>query len=150
MEGLMSALSDLTSKTEAIYGIPCPLSCEEAVLVHDKAVATQLYYIAQEAVHNAVKHAKPPRINVQLAEIDQVISLKVSDEGIGFDRKAVLAGEGLGLKIMQHRARLIGASLSIKSAPSSGAIIKCSAPNIAGLGSGKGEPRGGSHELQAS
>ena len=86
---------------------------------------TQLYRIAQEALANAVKHAQAKRIRVTLDCKDQTtVSLAVVDDGRG--RKAAVKSQGgLGMRIMAHRAQVIGASLTISDAPGSGTRVTC-------------------------
>ena len=65
-EGLMAALSDLADRTQQEGKVTCMFDCPEPVLVADNLVATHLYLIAQEAVHNAVKHARCQNIRISL------------------------------------------------------------------------------------
>ncbi|EKO40227.1 MAG: signal transduction histidine kinase [Solidesulfovibrio magneticus str. Maddingley MBC34] len=86
----------------------------------------QLYRIAQEAVANAVKHAKPSRITISLGcGPDRQLTLAVRDNGIGH-RTAARTSGGLGLRMMAYRARTIGASLSIDDAEDGGTRVVCS------------------------
>lgn len=85
----------------------------------------QLYRIAQEAVTNAVKHAKPSRISITLrCNTMRMLTLTVRDDGIGRNGKAVSKG-GLGLRIVAHRARMIGGELSISDAVHGGTVLAC-------------------------
>ena len=65
-EGLMDALRELAANTQNLFGIPCEFRCDTPAPVRDNDVATQLYYIAQEAVNNAVKHSGAKNIVVSL------------------------------------------------------------------------------------
>ena len=65
-EGLMSALSDLAQRTWQEWRVNCGFDCPEPVSVANNLTATHLYLIAQEAVHNAVKHAGPTKIRIVL------------------------------------------------------------------------------------
>jgi len=86
----------------------------------------QLYRIAQEAVTNAVKHARPARITITLqCGPDRRLTLAVHDDGIG-RRAATRTTGGLGLRIMAYRARMIGATLSIDDAADGGTMVVCS------------------------
>ncbi|MYL83007.1 histidine kinase [Desulfovibrio aerotolerans] len=88
----------------------------------------QLYRIAQEAVANALKHARPGRIIVSLAcPAGQGTVLAVRDDGCGRCRDKAPTG-GLGLGIMAHRARLIGGELRILDTPGGGTEVVCTAP----------------------
>ena len=65
-EGLMSALSDLADRIQQAGKVSCKFDCPKPVSVADNLTATHLYLIAQEAVHNAVKHARPRNIRISL------------------------------------------------------------------------------------
>lgn len=94
----------------------------------------QLYRIAQEAVANALKHARPGRIVVSLTcPGGQGTVLAVRDDGCGRTRAKPSAG-GLGLGIMVHRTRLLGGELRILDAPDGGTEVVCAThcPNEAG------------------
>jgi signal transduction histidine kinase len=86
-------------------------------------VATHLFYIAQEAVQNAVKHSMAKRITIDLVSDDGVIAIIVTDNGIGM--KDAMSTNGMGLRIMSQRAKMIGGSIKIKQNPEGGSIIKC-------------------------
>jgi signal transduction histidine kinase len=92
--------------------------------VVDAEVAGHLYRIAQEAVTNALKHAAASEIRIGLEGRDSAIALEVDDDGEGFD-EASHAGDGIGLRVMRYRARLIGGELEIGSAPAGGVRISC-------------------------
>jgi signal transduction histidine kinase len=110
--GLSAALAALVAKTEQRYGIPCTL-LEDSAAIPDSNVATHFFRIAQEAITNAVKHGDASNIQVSLKGKDPVV-LRVSNDGNKFepDRDAAL---GMGLRIMRHRADLIGATLNIEA-----------------------------------
>ena len=123
-EGLMHALRDLADNTTAMAGVDCRFSSEPPALLSDAIAATHLYRIAQEAVHNALKHGKPKRIRITLADLGKCVELKVNDNGRGFTRPTN-GSDGMGLRIMQYRASLIGATLNFDSAPRKGVLITC-------------------------
>jgi signal transduction histidine kinase len=88
------------------------------------AECAQIFRIAQEAIGNALHHAEPKAIDVTLANDNQALCLIVEDDGRGFVRPKEAAA-GYGLRIMEHRAKLIGASLSIISSPGDGTKVIC-------------------------
>ena len=90
----------------------------------DARLATQVYRIAQEAVTNAVKHARATTISIELRESENVATLRVHDDGIGI-LDAITPSDGLGLRIMRHRATSIGAQFSIVAAPGGGTTVEC-------------------------
>jgi signal transduction histidine kinase len=123
-EGLRQALHDLASATETFHGIHVTIECADPAPSSDNRVATQLYRIAQEAVTNAVKHAKAASIRIELRADRGVLKLRVADDGIGITGKASKS-EGLGLRIMMHRATSIGASMVIEPIPGGGTVVAC-------------------------
>jgi PAS domain S-box-containing protein len=123
-EGLMHALRELARLTESSGRVECEFICPQEVRFGDPNVATQLYRIAQEAVTNAVKHARAKKITISLARAGARLELCVEDDGIG------LAGgndsrPGLGLGTMDYRARLIGANLETVSTAGKGVRVCC-------------------------
>jgi PAS domain S-box-containing protein len=123
--GLVAALQELASNAESLFNVSCRFECQHSVLIHDNAVATHLYYIGQEAISNAVKHGKARHIKVGLAAKNDRITLTVKDDGIGFPDVLENHG-GMGLHIMNYRARMIDASLAIQRDPSGGTTVTCS------------------------
>jgi two-component system, LuxR family, sensor kinase FixL len=93
----------------------------------DDNTATHLYRIVQEALGNALRHGQPKRVTVQLRDDGGQIELAVTDDGPGFDRRAVQAG--LGLKIMRFRAQMVGGDLTVESTPGAGTTIRCHCPS---------------------
>jgi signal transduction histidine kinase len=87
-------------------------------------VAGHLYRIAQEAVNNAVKHARARHIVLRLEQTSDTLLLEVTDDGAGL-AKARAPRAGLGLGVMQHRANAIAAELTIASKRGSGVTIRC-------------------------
>lgn len=124
-EGLMVALAELASSTESLFPVKCRFISKEPVLIHASAVATHLYRIAQEAVTNAIKHGKAPEVHIRLAQDGSRILLSITDNGRGFGDNTP-GRTGMGLHIMQYRADMISATLSIQSTPQQGATIMCS------------------------
>jgi signal transduction histidine kinase len=95
---------------------PCELFCPAPVEVRDHTVAVQLYRIAQEAVNNALKHAHCSRIDITLRQDDDTIRLSIVDDGSGL-QLAPDRPPGMGLRIMRHRAHLIGARIEAGATP---------------------------------
>jgi PAS domain S-box-containing protein len=116
--GLQSALREIAVKTEQMSGIACRFSGD--VDIDDNTVATHLYYVAQEAVNNAVKHAEADLIDLSLYQKDGYIHLNISDNGKGLG--GGLSSHGIGMLIMRYRASVIGAGMDIKSGDSGTAI----------------------------
>jgi signal transduction histidine kinase len=125
--GLMAALYDLATNTERLASIDCLFDCERPVAVDDSHTATQLYYIAQEAVRNAVKHSGATRIMIRLAVEDRQWTLSIQDNGTGIARSEDVTA-GMGLRIMRQRAIVIGAKLAIERSQQGGVLVTCTLP----------------------
>jgi len=95
--------------------------------------AVQLFRIAQEAAHNAIKHARAKRIIVRLATVDDRVILTIKDDGVGLNQD-MGANTGMGLTIMRYRARMVGGSLDIRNADDGGVMVTCSVPNVSASG----------------
>ena len=100
------------------------LRVPEARAHADAEVAGHLYRIAQEAVNNALKHAAPSEIRIGLEQRDGWLVLEVDDDGEGFAESS-LPNDGIGLRVMRYRVRLLGGVLEIDSAPAGGARVCC-------------------------
>ena len=150
-EGLEAALQDLAAKVQFSLNRPCTVVVTGKPQLADEAVAMHLYRIAQEAVNNAVRHASPQHIRIELVTIPQAVTLAIHDDGIGMrnaDSSRDGNAKGMGIRVMQYRARMIGASLEIRSG-SSGTSVICACPNQVNNESGSNgteEPAGKSVE----
>jgi two-component system, LuxR family, sensor kinase FixL len=131
--GLMSALQELAASVADVYGVSCSCRFRHAVLVHDHLVATHLYRIAQEAINNALKHGRANRITVHLSGQDNRLVLTIRDDGTGFPARPTRKN-GMGLHLMNYRARAIGGSIEIGSRPGSGTTVVCRLRGLTGLG----------------
>jgi len=127
-EGLTSALNELAVNTEKMFKVQCHFESDASVVVHSQAAATHLFRLAQEAVSNAIKHGKAKQIAIHLKSDPGRIYLAVNDNGKGFPAGAPKS-KGMGLRIMQFRAGMIGGTLTIERNASGGTSVICSAPN---------------------
>jgi signal transduction histidine kinase len=125
--GLMDAFQDLAASVTKGARVQCVFECGAPILIHDDAAATHLYRIAQEAVRNALQHGKPKRVGIALAESGGLVTLTVEDDGVGVPESAVKS-DGLGIRIMAHRAAIIGGTFAIEPGPTGGTIVTCSIP----------------------
>jgi two-component system, LuxR family, sensor kinase FixL len=124
MGGLQTALKEMSANAIQTCGASCRLyiNCRTDNLKH--TIATQLYYIAQEAITNVIKHSRAKNIEISLTRDKEGIVLSVKDDGIGVIDRARLK-DGIGMQIMKYRARLIDATLDIYQNPDSGTIVIC-------------------------
>lgn len=128
-DALPTALAELASLAEKLTGVPCAFSGDVEIDVDDVA-ATHLYRIAQEATNNAVKHAQASQLNIRLEPLDDGgLTLSVEDDGVGLPA-SLPSGTGMGLQIMQYRARMIGATVEVRPRPAGGTIVTCTMPGL--------------------
>jgi len=136
--GLSKALQRLSDNAERLFGVDCTLDEAGTGLVHNATAATHMYRIAQEAVSNAVRHGSAERIKIAFASGAEQIRLRIQDDGVGFSTENI-DGPGMGVHIMNYRARIIGGTLEISSTPAGGTTVTCTLPGGASPGGGDGE-----------
>lgn len=125
--GLAYGLRELAAQTTALGGVLCDCETSTDVAIQEIGIATQLYRIAQEAVANAVKHGHARRITLRLDDDPGLVRLTVRDDGVGIpDRGA--RGNGMGLRVMAHRAAVSGGRFDIRREPSGGTVVTCEMP----------------------
>ncbi|GAA3885596.1 GAF domain-containing sensor histidine kinase [Streptomyces sedi] len=109
---------------------PARVSCDcRDIRALPPAHEAALLRVAQEALHNALRHAAPATVDVLLCRADDATLLRVSDDGTGFDPDAVrTAGRHLGLVSMRDRASAVGGTLTVRSAPGEGTVIEMEVP----------------------
>ncbi len=125
--GLMRALEELASTSSDILKIPCQFECDLPVLIGDAATARHLYRIAQEAITNAARHGKANNIRITLECDDEGIAVRVRDDGTGLPDPLPKA-RGMGLRIMAHRAEMIGARFEARRDAAGGTVVSCVLP----------------------
>ncbi len=130
-DGLVNALHDLAATLRVQSRIDCEFSCETEGSLEESGTATHLYRIAAEAARNALRHGRAKRIDLRLSAAGGFLVLAVRDDGSGLPPPAS-RGQGLGLRIMAHRAAIIGAALSFEAAPPSGTLVTCRLPYSTG------------------
>jgi signal transduction histidine kinase len=123
-QGIIYALQELSNNIGYFSNISCKFIYDNNIILNNNTVATNLFRIAQEAINNAVKHGKPKNIELSLKKINNLIILRISDDGIGFNINEI-SKNGMGLKIMKYRARNINAQLKIINNSPAGVIIIC-------------------------
>ncbi len=126
IEGLVSALTKQGAALHARHDITVQtdLSAEPALPLK---VKQELYRIAQEALHNTVKHAHASKVDLRLCQTSEAVILEVRDNGRGFDATASFPGH-LGLHSMQERVKGLGGVLQIESAPGQGTCVRAQVP----------------------
>lgn len=121
--GLPPALNELCEEFSTREGIE--------VLFEEKAVpqalpveiASCLYRVAQEALHNVSKHARASEIHLKISGSPGGIQLYIRDNGAGFDSQAALSRPGLGIVSMKERVMLVQGEFSVHSEPGQGTEV---------------------------
>jgi PAS domain S-box-containing protein len=155
--GLVSALQEWAAEVEDFFRVECRFECDEPLSIQDDGAASQLFRIAQEAVHNALRHGQAKTIVIGLRSTGKDGVLTIRDNGLGIilGSSAQAAGRGtkekmdsadlaasgesvvreflrscagMGLRIMDYRARMIGGRFSIENAGACGTLVECRFP----------------------
>jgi PAS domain S-box-containing protein len=126
-EGLMNSIENLVNEIRSHSDVSILLTINDRVRISNNSSALHLYRIVQEALNNAIKHARATRIQVSVGIEDTRGCLVVSDNGTGLQKSPDKSG-GLGLRIMQHRCGLIDAEFKIESKHAEGTEIRCYFP----------------------
>ncbi|MBE7500671.1 MAG: PAS domain S-box protein [Verrucomicrobiales bacterium] len=126
-QGLIEALRCLARSVERIYPLTCWLFGDADLGLSDPTLATHLYRIAQEAVHNAIKHGHASQVTIQLQAAGGRLQLTVQDNGCGCRPGAASRG-GMGMETMRYRAGAIGATLRWRARRGHGLRVVCSLP----------------------
>jgi len=122
--GPVSALEELAVNSSSLFKVQCTFACQGPEPVVENSAALHLYYIAQEALLNAAKHGKAQNVTVELHPSGERWALIIRDDGVGFSTNFV-SRSGMGIRIMHYRARVIGATLDLKSDGASGTQVTC-------------------------
>lgn len=121
-EGLVVALQQRMGAVERRAGVNAHLIAGDIARL-SAPVEEGLYRIAQEALNNALKHARASSVTVRIQPVNKQIELQVEDNGIGFDLDAVDCHQGMGLTSMRERARRLGGTLHIQTSPNKGTRV---------------------------
>ncbi|MFO1487333.1 MAG: PAS domain S-box protein [Verrucomicrobiota bacterium] len=125
--GLEATLRWYTNRHAALTGINSIVEIDPLENRLDPVVETECFRVAQEALTNIARHARAKTVTVQLTRENGSLHLRVRDDGVGFEVKAVrqdaVQGESLGLLSMEERAALAGGGLEFSSVPGQGAEV---------------------------
>ncbi len=112
--GLVKAIQWYAEDFERRSGISCPVEAPVDEPVLPKLTATCAYRIVQEALTNVWKHSRASQAKVKVTATDDVVSVCVSDNGVGVDLKRLSDASSLGLLGMRERASLVGGKITIR------------------------------------
>jgi signal transduction histidine kinase len=128
---LTPELEELAATVTRRDGVPCRFVLRGHPRAPDAGTASHLFRIAQEAVRNALRHARPQHLEIALVGDGQSLTLTVADDGPGLsgpDR----GGDGLGLRIMAHRAEILRGEFAVEPVAGGGTRVRCRVPVRAG------------------
>lgn len=135
-QGLAAAVQAMADKMMETYAQKVTLNIEERVTSQlEMGKQGVIFYIIEEALNNARKHASAPVIAVNLRQMDNDIALlEIVDNGLGFDVKAITQGydkranSSLGMVNLRERAELVNGLLQIDSMPGQGTKVQVYIP----------------------
>jgi signal transduction histidine kinase len=138
-EQLHSSSLDLLGFTPAIQSLGRKIKSDSGVLVecrcanldpgrlHDQFLPA-LFCIAEEALRNVAMHSRANIASLEVGQNSEEIVLRVSDDGVGFDRIKAEAGGGVGYIRIKESVRRIRGSLVVWSDPGHGTLVEVRAP----------------------
>ena len=121
--GLLIALEELANRTSQRLGICCELRQNGEEPMWAKSAEIHIYRIVQECISNALKHGKAQRIAIESLAGEGVHTFTVTDDGLGFEKPE--GSTGIGLHLMNYRARVIGAKLDVRKPAEGGCRVTC-------------------------
>jgi signal transduction histidine kinase len=127
MQGLVPALRARLEAVEERAGLEVEINMDENLDLSDR-IQDGLYRIAQEALNNALKHAKASKIILNLTGTLSKVTLEIMDDGLGFKPDEAVEGGGLGLDGIIERAELMNGELIMDSWPGKGTTIRIEVP----------------------
>jgi signal transduction histidine kinase len=122
-EGLIVALQARLEAVEGRAGLKTAFNVEGEVHLPPE-IEQGLYRIGQEALNNALKHARARSVAVSLHQDQRAVILEITDDGMGFDLATARESGGLGLRGMKERAAQLGGQLTVKSEPGAGTSVR--------------------------
>ena len=133
-QGLTAALQSMAEKMRETYTQNVLIDVDEKI-VEELEMGKQgvIFYIVEEAMNNARKHAAAPNIWVRLKQMDQGLALlEIQDDGMGFDVQAMNSAydkrSSLGMINLRERAELVNGLLNIQSQPKKGTLVQVYVP----------------------
>jgi signal transduction histidine kinase len=123
--GLVASISELSHAIVKIRKME--ITVRTAAFEESKLSVNQklmLYRITQEQLNNILKHSQAAHVSISLQQCDDMVTLKIEDDGVGFDPSG--ATRGLGLKNMRHRLELFNGRMNIDSSPQEGCRLQAS------------------------
>lgn len=121
--GLVAAIQARLNSVEGRASLQTKLIADEIGALPGP-VEQALYRIAQEALNNALRHARARELTVRLLRDDRHFTLEIQDDGVGFEPAQALGGGGLGLRGIAERIAQLRGSFTLQSAPGVGTVLR--------------------------
>ena len=122
--GICETLNSLVTEVNEHSGLSCVAQCPTDDEILDIEVAAQLFRIAQESINNALKHGNAKNIKLRCGREGDTFYLEILDDGVGIPEEHSRV-EGLGLRSMRYRARMIDGTLSVTARDEGGTEVRC-------------------------
>jgi len=129
--GLVNALQARLAAVESHSGLHTEL-LGKSIERLPKRIEEGLYRIAQEALNNSIKHSQATCIKLHLHQTEDMVSMEIEDDGVGFNVQRRRCEGGLGIRNMHERASSMGGSIQIESQPGKGTLVMVTVPLIEG------------------
>ena len=126
--GLVTAVRAICTEVEATHDVRISFKANNVPKSLPNDVSLSLYRIVQESLQNVVKHSAAAHAEVQLSTDGEKLSLKISDDGCGFDPGASAGQASLGFIGMRERMRLLNGDFLVTSTVGSGTLIEAVVP----------------------
>ncbi|MBT8399781.1 MAG: histidine kinase, partial [Rhodothermia bacterium] len=126
--GLSAAFHRLATNAQRLFDLDCTFEEVGGLPNIENTIATHLYRIAQEGLSNAVRHGQASQVRIILANGQEQVRLRLSDNGRGIPDTIDEHHPGMGIRIMRYRARIIGAILEVRKQSEGGTVIVCTLP----------------------
>jgi signal transduction histidine kinase len=126
-EGFVPALRKHVASVQGRTGLAVRLDISPDLARLSLATEDALYRIAQEALHNVIKHARAHKVSVRIVGSPAILRMDICDDGVGFDPHR--RTDGLGLVGMAARAERLGGSVTVDSGPRRGTIVTVVLPS---------------------
>ncbi|MCB1278030.1 PAS domain S-box protein [Prosthecobacter sp.] len=127
--GFVGALQLLAETVRTNFRTPCDCQVDASIDISNSDIESHLFRIAQEAVNNALRHGKPTQVKLSLQRVSSSeCELRIEDDGTGLKKLKSEGHNGIGVRVMDYRANLIGARLTIHTKPKRGVIVTCRFP----------------------
>ena len=126
---LPEALADVAASWSEVSGVAATVTTTGTARQLHPEVEVALLRTGQEALANVAKHAAASRVGVTLSYMEDVVTLDVRDDGVGFSPPAV-DGAGFGLSGMRQRVQRVAGTLAVESAPGEGTAVSATVPAI--------------------